>query len=374
VNVTTIGIDLAALPCGAEGGEPAELGGDAFAVLLAALGATSTPLVPPPVCTATVPAPLAAPPPAEAHTSTGASTEPALRPPADPAAPLVVATCGFGSAGSIPPPPGAPTPATTEPQVVPPRRDEPDAPASGSPETEDLAPQLPEIAPAIAPVVAPPPALPPAPAAAPPTPTPAAPAPVAAPAAAPVEPPAPAVDISPAGEPRGITRDAGAPPSAPKSPAPSTDVARGSPAPAAVAGTGAPLEPRVEIVGRDTPPAALGRLVAATVPQAREGSSDVRLSVRLDPPSLGHVTVDVSTRDGAVHVVVRPTESASVPVLDAQRSAVEAALANAGFDLGSFDVHSGDRRDPHHPAAAPPARLDEPEPDSTPTDDGALRL
>jgi hypothetical protein len=132
--------------------------------------------------------------------------------------------------------------------------------------------------------------------------------------------------------------------------------------------------PRTDPVNRELAPTSIGRLVAATVPQMRSSSDDVRLSVRLDPPSLGHVTVDISTRDGAVHVVIRPTEATSTDVLAAQRSTVSAALADAGFQLGGFDVRSNDRRDAPKPAARTQSVLDA-EIDDPPTiDDGALRL
>jgi flagellar hook-length control protein FliK len=138
-----------------------------------------------------------------------------------------------------------------------------------------------------------------------------------------------------------------------------------------------PTPTRTESIHGGVAPMALGRLVAATVPQLRGASNDVRLSVRLDPPSLGQVTVDISTRDGAVHVVVRPSESSSAGVLDAQRSAVGAALANAGFELGGFDVRAGDRRDAPRPsrrvASIEGADVASPTTDP-PSDDGALRL
>jgi flagellar hook-length control protein FliK len=139
----------------------------------------------------------------------------------------------------------------------------------------------------------------------------------------------------------------------------------------------APTPTRTESIHGGVSPVALGRLVAATVPQLRGASNDVRLSVRLDPPSLGQVTVDISTRDGAVHVVVRPSESSSAGVLDAQRSAVGAALANAGFELGGFDVRAGDRRDAPRPsrrvASIEGTDVGSPTTD-LPSDDGALRL
>jgi flagellar hook-length control protein FliK len=124
----------------------------------------------------------------------------------------------------------------------------------------------------------------------------------------------------------------------------------------------------------DTAPASIGRLVAAAVPQLRGSTDEVRLSVRLDPPSLGHVTVDISSRDGAVHVVVRPTEAATTDVLAAQRSAVDAALADAGFQLGGFDVRSNDRRDAPKPGGSARVALDDTDDITSPSDDGALRL
>jgi flagellar hook-length control protein FliK len=123
-------------------------------------------------------------------------------------------------------------------------------------------------------------------------------------------------------------------------------------------------------------PASIGRLVAATVPELRSSNNDMRLSVRLDPPSLGQVTVDISTRDGAVHVVIRPTEASATGVLDAQRAAISAALSDAGFELGGFDVRAGDQRDAPKPSA--PRRVDAgieiDAIDGPSTDDGALRL
>jgi hypothetical protein len=133
--------------------------------------------------------------------------------------------------------------------------------------------------------------------------------------------------------------------------------------------------PRNVSTTADVAPTSLGRLVAATVPQLRGTTDEVRMSVRLDPPSLGHVTVDISSRDGAVHVVVRPTEATTTDLLAAQRSAVSAALTDAGFQLGGFDVRSNDRRDAPKARPATLLGLDEViEPDSPTLDDGALRL
>ena len=130
---------------------------------------------------------------------------------------------------------------------------------------------------------------------------------------------------------------------------------------------------RTATASADVAPTSIGRLVAATLPHLRD-TNEVRLSVRLDPPTLGHVTVDISTRDGAVHVVVRPTEAASSDVLAAQRSAVDAALTQAGFELGGFDVRSNDRRDAPKPRSSSIDldEVDEIQPSTS--DDGALRL
>jgi flagellar hook-length control protein FliK len=94
-------------------------------------------------------------------------------------------------------------------------------------------------------------------------------------------------------------------------------------------------------------PIAPSRFAGVAVAAARasaEADRPVRLSVRLDPPNLGEVRVELSSRNGVVTVRVEPVSDAAGPLLNQQRSAVAAALERTGFSLASFDVAAGERQ------------------------------
>jgi flagellar hook-length control protein FliK len=96
----------------------------------------------------------------------------------------------------------------------------------------------------------------------------------------------------------------------------------------------APLE-------RMAAPVALGSLgstIADLAGQARMGEGTTRVTVPLDPPALGHVTLEIVVRGEQVRVTVHAANADAARVLSTQRDAVAATLGAHGFDLSGFDV------------------------------------
>ena len=77
-----------------------------------------------------------------------------------------------------------------------------------------------------------------------------------------------------------------------------------------------------------------------------------RLVVRLDPPELGRVTVEVLTRADSVHVVMRTEHGAATNALLQQRELIREALERQGLTLGGFDVSEDPNRQAGDPGAA----------------------
>ena len=67
--------------------------------------------------------------------------------------------------------------------------------------------------------------------------------------------------------------------------------------------------------------------------------------LQLHPESLGRVTIHLRVEGGQVHAQLWATESASVPLLQDHKAFLEASLREQGLSLGSFELHSGPRRD-----------------------------
>ena len=103
------------------------------------------------------------------------------------------------------------------------------------------------------------------------------------------------------------------------------------------------------------------RIVAAAQHSAREGQP-TRLVVRLDPPELGQVAIEVVSRGTSVSVDIRPASSDAVAPLRNQHATVEATLKSAGFELSGFDVSNPHARDdrprPRHARRAPGAAVE----------------
>jgi flagellar hook-length control protein FliK len=73
---------------------------------------------------------------------------------------------------------------------------------------------------------------------------------------------------------------------------------------------------------------------------AADGSA--RLTVRLDPPELGAVTLHLRSRGGEVELAIRAETPGGASALAAQQSRVRELLASHGFDLSRFSVASSD--------------------------------
>jgi hypothetical protein len=73
---------------------------------------------------------------------------------------------------------------------------------------------------------------------------------------------------------------------------------------------------------------------------AADGSA--RLTVRLDPPELGAVTLHLRSRGGEVELAIRAETSGGASALAAQQSRVRDLLASHGFDLSRFSVAASD--------------------------------
>lgn len=63
-----------------------------------------------------------------------------------------------------------------------------------------------------------------------------------------------------------------------------------------------------------------------------------RVTLRLDPPHLGAVTLDIASRNGEVHVVMRVEGPAAAQQLAAQRDQLRSALDAQGLSLAGFDI------------------------------------
>jgi flagellar hook-length control protein FliK len=89
------------------------------------------------------------------------------------------------------------------------------------------------------------------------------------------------------------------------------------------------------------PMAAMPEQITALVQRGREnGQTTHKMTVRLDPPDLGLVSVQFELKDGAVTVVLRPERSEAGTLLNAQRSHVAEALQREGLNLSGFDVRT----------------------------------
>lgn len=85
-------------------------------------------------------------------------------------------------------------------------------------------------------------------------------------------------------------------------------------------------------------PSRIDTVAVAAARASADASRPIRLSVRLDPPNLGELRVEVTARGGQVSVRLEPTGANAAPRLAAQREAIAAALERTGFQLSGFDI------------------------------------
>ncbi len=92
----------------------------------------------------------------------------------------------------------------------------------------------------------------------------------------------------------------------------------------------------------------LQRAIADTARQlADQGGGSHRITVRIDPPDLGQVTIEVVTRGNEVRVSLHASDGTHTTALHSQQRAISEALSAEGFNLQGFDVQTGlpeDRR------------------------------
>lgn len=97
-----------------------------------------------------------------------------------------------------------------------------------------------------------------------------------------------------------------------------------------------------------------GTLAEAVRHAHRRADEAHRVVVRLDPPELGTVQVDVLVRGEDVHLALRADPGATGPLRDA-RDLIERALRGEGFSLGGFDVSARDEGQSRRPTPRPVA-------------------
>jgi flagellar hook-length control protein FliK len=123
-----------------------------------------------------------------------------------------------------------------------------------------------------------------------------------------------------------------------KSPTDAVAMTSGAAAGAALA-AGATAEP-VEAAAPKLviPPNRVDTVAVAAARASAEATRPIRLSIRLDPPNLGEVRVELTARGNQVTMRLEPTAEIAGPALHQQRAAVAAALERTGFQLAGFDI------------------------------------
>ena len=136
-------------------------------------------------------------------------------------------------------------------------------------------------------------------------------------------------------------------------------------------GTTAPRATNDTVVKVARSLAQLPAVLSDLAQQTRTESSPRRVVIPLDPPALGHVTVEIIVRADSVKVSLHHGDEATFNALNAQRPAIEAALEANGLHLSGFDVSGNQRQHASHTRLAArqfEALVEQDEPD------GALRL
>ncbi len=116
------------------------------------------------------------------------------------------------------------------------------------------------------------------------------------------------------------------------------------------------------------PPTRIDTVAVAAARASAEAGRPIRLSLRLDPPNLGELRVELTARGGQVTVRLEPANGAAGPALHQQREAVAAALERSGFHLSGFDVANPEQQRQDDPRRRGTARAGFAV-DETPTDE-----
>lgn len=171
---------------------------------------------------------------------------------------------------------------------------------------------------------------------------------------------------------------------------PTVDLATPTPQTAAPAATGGerfvaapittPTRP-AEGVAPAMQPAAVPQTLTRQASEMRQtGETLRRLVVRLDPPELGALTLEVQSIGDDIAVIARTDNAEATRALMRQRADMQLAIESLGMSLSDFDVQTGTRdevpnRQRRSGARQPGAGGDEPFTQPQPTDDeGAIFL
>lgn len=101
-----------------------------------------------------------------------------------------------------------------------------------------------------------------------------------------------------------------------------------------------PNEPTKMVV----PPTRIDTVAVAAARASIDANRPIRLTVRLDPPNLGELRVELTARGSQVTVRLEPTNANVAPTLSQQRSAVAEALERTGFNLSGFDISNPEQQ------------------------------
>ena len=90
-----------------------------------------------------------------------------------------------------------------------------------------------------------------------------------------------------------------------------------------------------------TSPARLGATILPEASRMRGTSAHRTLEIRLDPPDLGTVDLEIRSSGSTVSVVARTESAEAMLAVLRQRDSIEATLREHGMDLSGFDVSDG---------------------------------
>ncbi len=85
-------------------------------------------------------------------------------------------------------------------------------------------------------------------------------------------------------------------------------------------------------------PEELPRVVVHQLGDLAHDGSNRRIVLRLDPPDLGEVILEIRHRNDDVSVVMRADNADAVRALNREHAEVQRAIQSLGFELGEFDV------------------------------------
>ena len=90
-----------------------------------------------------------------------------------------------------------------------------------------------------------------------------------------------------------------------------------------------------------TAPPRLASVIAPEAARLRGTVGHRTLEIRLDPPDLGTVDLEIRSSGSTVTIVARTESAEAMLAVLRQRDVIEASLRQLGMDLSGFDVSAG---------------------------------